>query len=275
MKEAILLDALHMTKDFLGKNLIGFKEVQSYAGKVMHIAGVIPMVRPFLSDIYAALYKPGHASGCIWTKQLKHVLVWIRALLSQDFVKLTRSFSLAVHLRQGSSVEFNLDASPWGMGGFLSRDGHILSWFAVALSDADCENLDIEIGASASQQAVEALAVLIALRIWAQHWQTHGTLLRVKSDSITALTMALKLQASGHATSIVAREIALEVAAANYYPVVAMHVPGIANVIPDQLSRRFQPNKEEWKLPSLLADVPEKACSDQVEFRSLLAPAKR
>jgi hypothetical protein len=50
--------------------------------------------------------------------------------------------------------------------------------------------------------------------------------------------------------------MALDIAAANYTPDVAEHVPGIHNTIPDALSRKYQPG-QLYILPDILKSVPE------------------
>ena len=69
-------------------------------------------------------------------------------------------------------------------------------------------------------------------------------IVRVRSDSVSALVLVLKLKSRGAAAAIIAREIALE------------HVPGVANTISDALSRRFDPGKL-CVIPSVLKDVEE------------------
>ena len=68
--------------------------------------------------------------------------------------------------------------------------------------------------------------------------------------------MVLRLKTSGRATGIIAREMALDIAAACYPPIVAQHVPGVANNTCDILSRKYQPGAE-FKIPALLMDVTE------------------
>ena len=60
----------------------------------------------------------------------------------------------------------------------------------------------------------------------------------------------------GKATGIIAREIALLLAGANFYPAVAEHIPGLANQVADSLSRKHQPGKK-FLLPAVLNGVSE------------------
>ena len=64
----------------------------------------------------------------------------------------------------------------------------------------------------------------------------------VRSDNITALTMALKMRPRTSELYIVAHELALCRTNYSFLPQV-YHTPGIANVIPDLLSRIHDPAK--------------------------------
>ena len=48
----------------------------------------------------------------------------------------------------------------------------------------------------------------------------------------------------------------MEFTEAAYEPRVVEHIPGVAHVVADALSRRYDPNKT-WVLPPLLQDIPE------------------
>ena len=73
--------------------------------------------------------------------------------------------------------------------------------------------------------------------------------LEVKSDSVTALVMVIKLKATGVGTGIISREVALDVADALYEPAIASHVPGVANVIADHLSRMAERSSSPLPAP--------------------------
>mgnify|MGYP001029518906 CR=1 FL=1 len=55
----------------------------------------------------------------------------------------------------------------------------------------------------------------------------------------------------------IAKEIALELSLAVFRPKTASHIPGIANTVADVLSRKFEPNRRDWKLPQELHGVEE------------------
>ena len=149
-----------------------------------------------------------------------------------------------------------LDASPWGLGGYLTEDGIITTYFATPLTDEELRILHIRRGESSAQQVVEALAVLVALRAWSARWSGQRAIIHVQSDSISALIISQTLKTSGKGAGIVAREIALDIAHAVYTPHIAEHIPGDENVIADALSRKFAPGFE-YVLPQCLVGVPE------------------
>ena len=126
------------------------------------------------------------------------------------------------------------------------------------------------------QQTVEVLAVLVALRCWKHRWTGRPILLKVKSDSISALVLTLNLKTRGKGAGIVARELALDVAASEYAPHIAEHIPGIENVLADALSRQFDPSYD-YRLPSVFSAVPETILPLRGEsyFRTLQPPAAK
>ena len=73
-------------------------------------------------------------------------------------------------------VEINLDASPWGIGGYIVLKDQIMKWFASAISQEEAEILSFRIGDAAGQQAAEALAALVALRTWHELWKRQPAL---------------------------------------------------------------------------------------------------
>jgi hypothetical protein len=117
----------------------------------------------------------------------------------------------------------DLDASPWGIGGYLTENGSIVSWFSSALSVSERAALNISLGDCAAQQTVEALAALVALRSWSSRWKGLQPTIRVRSDSISALTIVLKLKTRGKGPGIIARDMALDIAEGCYQPLIAEH----------------------------------------------------
>eukprot|EP00959_Pyramimonas_sp_CCMP1952_P117899 2465389-Pyramimonas_sp.AAC.1 len=180
---------------------------------------------------------PGAPSGCIWTAQFKRPLLWLRAFFDMEIGDLVRVFHLDAYLGTGPKIRIVTDASPWGLGGFIVIEGVFVSWFAVELRQDLAEVLGVEIGSCTGQQTLEAFAILLALRLWCKHWQGKRPTLEVKGDNVGALTMLAKMQSKGRGTSLIAQEVALDIASGEYEPDVFSHSPGVSATIVGALSR--------------------------------------
>ena len=93
--------------------------------------------------------------------------------------------------------------------------------------------------------------MLLALRVWRTRWRQLRSTVVVRGDNVTMLTMVLQFNGSSYGLNVVASEVALELADAAYRPLVAEHVPGVANTLADALSRVSDPAKV-WQLPAQL-----------------------
>ena len=106
-------------------------------------------------------------------------------------------------------------------------------------------------GDCAWQQVREVLALVVAMR---NQWHVKRGTVRVRSDSVCALTRVLKLRGGSLGLRALTREAAHDASAACYRPVVAEHIPGVANHLADLLGRRRQPSDESvWFLPPELS----------------------
>lgn len=97
----------------------------------------------------------------------------------------------------------------------------------------------------------EALAGLIALRQWAEHWQRFPVFLQIRNDNLGALSLFANLKASSPALSQIAREFALDLGRATCRPQLVTHIPGLTNTVCDALSRINDPQKQ-FNLPTIL-----------------------
>ena len=204
--------------DCMSSNLTSKKSLRTLIGKAMAIASVLYTWRPFLHELYAALHcKESNApAGCVWTKQLKHSLDWIKCFLAEEKGHIERIFTVQHFLCNGPQVIITWDASPFGMGATLQLDGEFLEFFAIGISDADCDILQIEVGSSKSQQTVEALAGLIALRVWSRFWQGQRAVLQIRSDNVGALSLFAFLRSSSTQLRTIAAEFALDLGKAEF-----------------------------------------------------------
>ena len=249
-----------MVSTAMARNIYPVKDLRTLAGKANHIAGVLFTWRPFLQELWSALYNKNQESrapfNCVWTKQIMHTLSWISAFLAGSEGTIRRTYTLDAYLGRGTRTTVKLDASPWGLGGILLLDGAPTAWFASELTHHDFEIFGHESGSSSGQQTWECLAVLVALRLWSEEWRRERVVLEVRGDSVAALTMAMCMKAGGSGPGMVSRELALLIGEATFRPTVFSHIPGIANVSADGLSRRFEPGKK-FAVPACLLRVPE------------------
>jgi len=105
--------------------------------------------------------------------------------------------------------------------------------------DCDLRRFHATIGESKFNTTWEALAILVAIRLWLP--DTH-VLARVRSDSLSALRSMVRLSSSSPALNLIARELALDAVLGLYRIGVAVHIPGVSNKLPDDLSRMWAPS---------------------------------
>ena len=134
--------------------------------------------------------------------------------------------------------------------------------------------LGVEVGRPEGQQVLEALAVLVALKLWRKYWQQNGVHLHIRSDSVSTLTLLIKLRAkvSSPGMGLIARELALEFGSCSYKPRQYSHIPGVANNWADVLSRIHQPGKQ-MSIPAPLRHCRQEECPirDQSFYLNLSA----
>ena len=159
-----------------------------------------------------------------------------------------------------------LDASQWGLAGVLTVKDQPLEYFAEAITPLDEETISHTIGDAAGQQVWECLAALVAVRLWRDHWQKHQVRLRIRGDSVAMLTLLINMRPHSVQMRVIAQEVAIDMAQYTFVPVIAQHIPGIANVVADELSRWVQPGHSQ-KVPSYV-QAPVKRVVPQARIHS-------
>ena len=241
VKTSIVEDIIDSLNDFQKTNVISRKNLQTFVGRVNHAAGLIITIRPFMQALWAALNSESSAPHqCIWKAQISHALGWLFAFFCHKKSGITRTFFLEDFNCQVDCVEFGTDASPWGLGGWISVNGVIQYYFSDPITTDDTQMFGIDTGHSEGQQLWEALAILVAIRLWAAEHPTKRIILSVKSDNVGALTLMLKMRPATPQMAIIGREIALCLAELAF-PQRVTHTPGISHIVADMLSRVHQP----------------------------------
>ena len=251
--EAKVIELKELIGEALKSNIVSCKSLRTIIGKAMAIASVIYVWRPFVQELYSALHcTESHApKGCVWTKQISHSFHWILAFLAGEHGSIVRDYSLAHFRREGPEVIITWDASPWGMGATLQVSGQFIEFFAIPIDPIDETTLQTPKGSSDGQEVWEALAGLVALRVWSKYWQGQRAKLHVRGDNVGALTLFSTLKSGSPPLTKIAREFALDLGKAEYRPDLVQHIPGIVNKVNDCLSRRFQPG-QTFQLPPCL-----------------------
>ena len=100
----------------LAKPVVGRKQLQSLAGALSFVAGIVPLMRPFLGALWAVLATTNDGSNfrtrnVVHTRRIRHALEWIRAVLEGKQTPLVRTLRA---FRPTSGVIILTDASTWG-----------------------------------------------------------------------------------------------------------------------------------------------------------------
>jgi len=246
------LEDLSLQTRAFRKQAVAYRNaVRSYCGKLSFVAGMVPVLRPFLSMLWAALSSKSRLpANLVHCRRFHVALDWLNALFKGIHGPLVRDFPL--HQQWSPDGDYiATDACPWGFAGVLFRDNSPIAWFATPISCADQRRFGKK-GDCKHNTTWEALAILVAIRIWLPGTQV---LARIKSDSLSALRSMVKLASSSPALALIAREIALDSVLGLYTVGVATHIPGVSNMLPDDLSRMWAP--EPHAFPTVLQAVPE------------------
>ena len=159
-----------LTAQMLKQNVTPIKALRSYVGKAQSIASLLFGWRPFVSMLWTALFSDGKSrapSGCIWTQQLTEPLSWLLAFLEKSCGTVQRIFYANAFFNKGTPVIIYVDACPTGIGGWLELAGQATDYFCDKVQTSDKIVLNIDDSEdSKGQQALEALSLLVAMRLW-------------------------------------------------------------------------------------------------------------
>ena len=111
-------------------------------------------------------------------------------------------------------------------------------YFHSPITQEDIQLLGIVIGDSACRPVLEALAIRIAIRTWGAGRESSFS---IRSDALGAVQAMANLRSKNPGVNRVAAELALDIVDKQFPPLRIPHIPGVANVFPDFLSRLLQP----------------------------------
>ena len=170
----------------LSRSTVSSREVRKLAGKGSFVAGLVPVVNPFLRSLWRVGTKksvggtsdtappgarPQGSRGrplpthLVFVSQIKRDLAWLHAFMTRQRGTLVRTH-LWTPRSADRRVRISVDASPWGIGGVLSKGSRPVAYFADTISDEDLRRFQASRGKSDFNTVWEALAVLVSLRAW-------------------------------------------------------------------------------------------------------------
>lgn len=136
IKKSILEDIRTGPNAFLIVNIISTKSLQSFAGELNNVAGLLSVFRPSLQPIWASIYTTtsNAPANTVWARHLFQTLHWPQVFMKGLEGGITRRFDLKAYLRKGPRIEIGTDASPFGLGGWISKDGIIFQHFSSPIT---------------------------------------------------------------------------------------------------------------------------------------------
>ena len=115
---------------------------------------------------------------------------------------------------------------------------------------------------------LEALAILIAIRLWGEQKEIAFA---IRSDAQGAIQALANLRSGNNGVNRIAKELALDIVDKQFAPLRITHIPGVSNVLPDFLSRLLQPGANASNIPELArAKCIEAPFRDLAWWRTLL-----
>ena len=239
-------DILNVIDEVQASRYVSLKKLRAFAGKVSSCTQVVTNMKPFIDQLWAAISvaDAGHTS-CrpdtvfINIKDISRALLWLRAFFSFKHCVKCRIVSFVPPANSGKEVW--TDASPWGIGGVLTQFGVPIGYFGDKIQTMDLRKFGAARGDSKFNTLWEALAVLVALKIWHKVLD-ESTAFKFKTDNVGVMFAHSSKRSRDPKINVILREIALIETAVPGLVISAVHSFGVANTWPDALSRLEAPS---------------------------------
>jgi hypothetical protein len=260
MQEAV--DKLHKARGMIDCQL-----VQRVAGQLSWASGLFPWIKGFNSLLWSAI--TAHAAEqekytvkkrptqLFFILRIAQAISWIRMLLA-GVIRCGEGKALIVQKWTSAATRLDslvfcvrTDASPFGMGAILFKNGIPVAWMAEEWSALDYAIFKgSKRGDPAWQAEWELLTVLIAIDTWLPRLRCQAMCL-VQTDATAALHDVQRLAGRTPAMNAMSAELAIRFESAQVH-VKAEHFNGTLNFECDALSRLAQ----GAAMPGILKGVP-------------------
>ena len=209
-------EARVLCAQFLAQDWVTLRELQSFMGRLFHVAKCAPPARRFCARLLDLLRAAQRVSPQVVTEQARLDARWFHAFLS-------RCNSISLIKGEVAELVAQVDPCPEGAGGVCASLGYYHFRFPKGIRECHF-----------CIAALETFNILVACRLWAPSW--HGKHVLLFSDSWVAVCAINSGSVSDPLMRAVMREIWLLMAAFDVEFVVR-HRPGAEMVVADALSR--------------------------------------
>ena len=165
-----VLDFAVELEELLSKPVAPVAALRRAVGRLGWAATVLPHAKWAVARMWGALAdkekaaqpglkrsRGGDFTHLIHTCRFAAAAGWLAAFWRGRQGPLVRKHSLE-RRRATATVEIVTDASPFGLGGYVTVQGQIFQWFSEPLTAGDAERFRLELGAPDGQCTWEALA---------------------------------------------------------------------------------------------------------------------
>lgn len=257
LPEKFVKDVVELLESWQNKGMAAIKELRQAAGRISWMSGILPRTRWVVATFYRVLHERLNdvATGAeaqrrsnrhdnrqkdhlFAVKQLEQPRRWLVTYLKVALLRPSRRYKLDINAYPRATIV--TDASPTGLGAVLLINNKAVKALALKVTETDAHQLAFKDcwKESGSQGIVETLAVLVAIKTWTKELTACQVELKVQSDSMVALAVTQRLANATSTLNFLGAEIAVQCEVAGIENLKASHIPGVANVAADWLSRQ-------------------------------------
>ena len=269
-----LRDLAELVRQFTkSKGSVSLKLADQLVGRAGRLAHVIPTAKPYVGMLCAALTAAKAAAanvreappGRVAVRRFRTAAYWLHALLRGEdstIVPLeTDVFASPSPPPSQHRLAIEFDASPWGGGAVLWREGSPVEWWSVRWDPDMVRPISSRI--TTGDEAWQSFWELLALALAVDAWAIPFTPLAIIGDNTGALEIAINGGGKTPPMLALSREIAWRRARRNLL-LGGGHLPTEANTLADALSRLCAAHAKQ--LPQELANVPQRTTPDVLAF---------